>query len=113
MLRKAADPELSARILSALNGLLDKYSAVPPAELEAHLASSDPVERDFWQQINLGHIFDRSFKPETGISYFDIVRKAGVWDFAARAFPESELSESVVANSRRIPDSDLRPSLAK
>ena len=39
---------------------------------------------------------------------FDIIRNAGLWDFAARAFPETEIAESAVCNSRRVTDDDVR-----
>jgi hypothetical protein len=107
MLRNAVDRRILDRIERSLSDLFQKYADVPASEFEHHLASSDPVERDFWEQIKLSHIFDRTFRTVAGISYFDIVHNSGLSDFAACAFPDSEVTESTVCNSRRIADSEL------
>jgi hypothetical protein len=107
MLRNAVDRRILARIERSLSDLFEKYAGVTASEFDRHLASSDPVERDLWEQIKRSHVFDRTFKTAAGISYFDIVRNSGLSDFAARAFPESEVTESAVCNCRRIADSEL------
>jgi hypothetical protein len=55
----------------------------------------------------MGHIPDGSSRRFAGLSYFDIIRSNGLWDFAVRAFPESEVEESIVANCRRVTLGDL------
>ena len=108
MLRKAVEPLLLKSIQTPLEQSFAQYLNIPPAEFQRHLASQDPVARDFWQQIQLGHMFDRTFKPAAGFSFFEIVRSSGLWSFTALAFPESLLEESSVCNCRRITDSDVR-----
>jgi hypothetical protein len=108
MLRGAADPQLLDRIQQQLAELFEQYGKISAEEFTRHLASEDPIERDFWEQIKISHIFDRTFKQFAGMSYFDIMRKSGLWDFVARAFPESEIVESAVSNSRRITASETR-----
>jgi hypothetical protein len=107
MLRNAVDRRILDRIERSLSDLFERYADVPASEFEHHLASSDPEERDFWEQIKRSHVFDRTFKSAAGISYFDIIRNSGLSDFAACAFPESEITESAVCNCRRIADSEL------
>jgi hypothetical protein len=108
MLRNAADPELLDQIKQRLEGMFAQYASVPADELQRRAESQDPVERDFWEQIKLSHIFDRTFKPHAGISFFDVIRKSGLWEFASRAFPETAITESAVCNCRRMIDGDLR-----
>ncbi|MFZ3354862.1 MAG: phytanoyl-CoA dioxygenase family protein [Xanthobacteraceae bacterium] len=107
MLRGAADTGQIDRIRQKLDDLFAEYSRVSSQDFERHLASDDPVERDFWQQIKLGHIYDRTFKPSAGLSFFDVIRENGLWDLAARAFPEASPTESVVCNCRRMTVGDL------
>jgi hypothetical protein len=107
MLRNAADPQLLDKIQQSLVDLFSQYADIPSSEFERHLASEDPVERDFWEQIKLSHLFDRTFKPFAGYSYFDIIRESGLWDFAGQAFPETELIESAVCNCRRMTETHL------
>lgn len=104
MLRGAVSPALLQNYSDSLAKLFATYSRISPSEFEEHLNSSDPVERDFWQQIKLSHIFDRTFEPFAGYSYFDIARASPIWDLTAQAFPESPLAQSAVCNSRRISD---------
>jgi hypothetical protein len=108
MLRSAVDPQLLDQIGFRLDEMFAQYASVPSDELQRRAESSDPIERDFWEQIKLSHIFDRAFKPYAGISFFDIIRKGGLWEFAARAFPEAAMVESAVCNCRRMIDGDLR-----
>ncbi len=102
MLRKAADPKLLDTIRSKLDDLFAQYSRVPQSEIDKRIASDDPVERDFWEQIKLSHIYDKTFKSFANLSYFDIARQSGLWEMIERAFPESSVTESRVCNSRRI-----------
>jgi hypothetical protein len=102
MLRGAGDPVLLARVRQSLVELFTKYSTTPQSEIERGLKSSDPLERDYWEQIKLSHIFDRTFKRLAGYSYYEIVRQSGLWKFLARAFPEAELTESPSCNCRRV-----------
>jgi len=108
MLRNAVERTLLVKYGQSLEELLARYSGVPLEEFEQHLQSPDPKERDLWEQIKLSHIFDRTFKPLAGYSYFDIVRSSGLWELGARAFPESPVTESAVSNSRRVTDNDVR-----
>jgi hypothetical protein len=107
MLRKAVDSRLLGKIQESVNALFAQYANVPAAEFDQHLASDDPLERDFWEQVKLSHVFDRTFKPFSGYSYFDIVRSSGLWDFAGQAFPETDLTESGVCNCRRVTEGEL------
>jgi hypothetical protein len=102
MLRKAANRELLKEINSALIKLFNKYAHVPAEEFEQLLKSSDSEERDFWQQISLGHIYDHTLKIYSGLSYFDIIKKNGLWNMATAAWPEYDICESPIANCRRI-----------
>jgi hypothetical protein len=102
MLRGAADPRLLDEIQQKLDRLFLDYANVPAQEFERHLKSEDPLEREFWEQIKLSHIYDRTFRRLAGLSYFDVVRSNGLWDLAARAFPESTPVESMVCNCRRM-----------
>jgi len=109
MLRKAADKETLLEIKAALDALFNDYAATPAGEFERHLESNDPGERDLWEQIKRSHIFDRTFKLATGRSYYEIIRKSGLWALAEQAFPESAVAESQVCNCRRVSDADIRP----
>jgi len=108
MLRNAVDRGLLLKYSNSLNELFSKYSALSPTDFEQRLNTADPVERDFWEQIRLSHIFDRTFRPLAGYSYFEIVRTSGLWDLTSRAFPESALAESAVCNSRRVTDNQVQ-----
>lgn len=106
MLRKAIDPQLLLKYSDSLTDLFLKYSAISPSDFEQRLNNPDPAQRDFWEQIKLSHIFDRTFKSLAGYSYFDIARTSGLWNLIARAFPESTLAESAVCNSRRVSNNE-------
>jgi hypothetical protein len=107
MLRGAGDPALLRDIKRQLGLLFAKYSDIPDAELERHLASSDPIERDHWEQIKLSHIYDRTFKEFAGYSYFDTIERTGLWELLGQAFPEASPSKSAVCTSRRITNNEL------
>ncbi len=102
MLRKAADPKLLDTIKSKIDDLFAQYSSLPRTEIDKRIASDDPLERNFWEQIKLSHIYDWTFKPFANLSYFDIARQSGLWEMIERAFPESPVTESRVCNSRRM-----------
>lgn len=104
MLRNAADTKLLDQIQLPLSDLYAQYASVPPEQFERHIASLDPVERNFWQEARASHIYDQTFKDFSGISYFDVVRSSDLWDLVARAFPESQIKEASVSHSRRIKD---------
>jgi hypothetical protein len=107
MIRSAADVRTLQRIADLLNNLFDAHVNLPPEEFAKHMASSDYDEQEFWREIQRGHIFDKALKAAGRISYFDILRDSGLWDLAARAFPEAEVVESQVANCRRVTDGEL------
>jgi len=107
MLRGAADPELLDEIHRQLDRFFAEYGKIQSSDFERNMASDDPNERDFWQQLKLGHVYDRTFKPFSGISYFDVIRSNGLWDLVARAFHESPLTESATTNCRRMTMDDL------
>jgi hypothetical protein len=109
MLRKAADPYLLDQIRQKIDGLFAHYATAPWVEHEAHPASSDPVNYDdFWSQLKRSHIFDRAFRQFSGLSYFDIIRDNGLWDLAASAFHECQVTESADCNCRRTTIGDLK-----
>jgi hypothetical protein len=107
MLRNAADLKLLDEIEALLSKLFGQYDCLPADEFEKHLRSEDPIERDFWQQIKRSHIFDRTFREFAGFSYFNIIRSVNLWNLAQKAFPETELTESIVCNCRRVNVADL------
>jgi hypothetical protein len=56
MLRNTADKQVLERTQKSLTYLFNQYATVPASEISSHLASSDPVERDLWEQISLSDI---------------------------------------------------------
>ena len=100
MLRGAADP----RLLDTIDGKLDELFAGFDELSDEQLASDEPHIRDL---IKRSLVSDTIFKSFARLSYFDIVRKSGLWDFTARAFPESPVTESVAASSRRVTSGEL------
>jgi hypothetical protein len=102
MLRHAADPNLLDQIRKKIDGLFDHYAKAPELETQRH-----PNSDDFWNHLTRSHIFDRTFRQFAGLSYFDIIRENGLWDLAARAFPECSVTESANCNCRRATVGDL------
>jgi hypothetical protein len=102
MLRNVADPELLDRIRQKIDELFAKYADVTAERIEQYLASDDPSERDFWLTFRIGQVYERTFREFAGVSFFEIIRNNGLYDLAARAFPESQIEESQICNCRRM-----------
>jgi hypothetical protein len=108
MLRNAADPDLLDQVKYGIDGMFAQY-AKAPAENLAHSATDGTIDQsDAWNQVKRSHIYDPAFKEFTGLSYFEIIRRSGLWDLAASAFPESEVGESSQCTCRRAMAGDLQ-----
>ena len=101
MLRGAADPQLLESIDRKLDELFDQLDNLS----DEQLASDDPRIREY---IKRSFVPDPTFKSVAHMSYFDIIRSSGLWDFTARAFPEANITESVAASSRRVTAGELQ-----
>ena len=102
MLRGAADPQLLDMIEQKLNELFGQLDDLSDEQLVA----DDP--RRVREVIKRSFVPDPTFKSFAGLSYFDIIRSNGLWDLTARAFPESDITESIAASSRRVTTGELR-----
>jgi hypothetical protein len=109
MLRNAAEPNLLDQIKQEIDGMFVRYANVPAGDLRHPATDRDPTIKhdDIWNQVKRGHIYEPAFKQLAGLSYFDIIRGSGLWDFAARAFPECEVTESAVSSCRRTTVGDV------
>jgi hypothetical protein len=108
MLRRAVDPLLLDRIKQKIDGIFVEYESAPEARQGTHPANAPPIDYDnFWNQLKRSHIFDNDFRKLSGLSYYDIIRTGGLWDLAARAFPECNITESADCNCRRTTIGDL------
>ena len=108
MLRKATDPALLDLIKQKIDGLFAQYESAPEMRSGTYPATISSNDLgDFWYQLRRSHIFEQTFKQLSGSSYYDIIRGTGLWDFAAHAFPEYQLAESIDCNCRRVTTGDL------
>lgn len=104
MLRGAADPGVLLGLKAELESVFDKFSGITLEEFEKRSAVDDPVEKDFWQQLRLGHIYNTYFAQHSknGSSFFDALKHFNLRALAAEAFPEYAFADSSVTNCRRI-----------
>ena len=96
VLRGAIEPANLDKIYKVLDLIYAETERLPAAERQ-RLAGSHDTE-----QIRRGHVYDPEFSDRSGFSYFDPMKESGLWSLLSKSFPESILSPSITAGSRRV-----------
>lgn len=112
LIRSAADPTLLGSIETGLSEIFGKYSSLSQQDFELKAETDDPVEKDFWQQMRLGHIYDRYFSVQNesnGLSFFDVLENANLRYLVKTSFPEFSFVNSAVTNCRRVNPNTAKP----